>query len=155
VASFVTEVFEIAGIGAERAVRRAANRQEQVVDKAKIRLLGTRAKAFTGIALVCRVLVSTALLSLGRVGGVIAGLAALLCITIFRRWVFELQRRHSRHARAMAVLSVALTLALVAVLAVRRPGMALVLAIGELIGWLGRKDLAEARRLAGKSFVVV
>lgn len=154
-ASFVTEVFEIAGFGAERAVRRAANRQEQVVDKAKIRVLGTRAKLLSGVALVCRFAVATALLAFGRVPGVLVGLVALLCITLFRRMVHELGRRHSRYARHMAVLSVVLTLALIAVLAVRRPGMAVVLAIGELVGWQGRKDLAEARRLAGKRFVVV
>jgi len=155
VASFVTEVFEIAGFGAERAVRRAANKQEQVVDKAKIRVLGTRAKLQSGVALVCRFIVATALLSFGRVPGVILGLGALLAITVVRRTTYELQRRGSRYATAVAAVSVVLTLALIVALAIRRPGMGLALAIGEVAGWRGRKDLATARKLAGKQLVVV
>lgn len=154
--SFVAEVAEVMGWTPDRATERAFRFQDQVASKATLRYWGIRARLFNGVSLVFRYLVAAALLELGDAPFVVVYVAALAVLVLVRRIAHELEVRRSRHATLGDVVALVCTLGLLgAFVAIDRPGLAIVAALGELFSWLSRRDIYRARELSGRQAVVV
>ena len=155
-ASFVGEVAEVMGWTPERAAKRAFRFEDRVVSTAKLRYWGLRSRLLGGISLVFRYLVAAALLDFGDAPVVVVYAAAIGVLVLLRRASYELQVRGSRFATAADVVAFLATLSLIGTfVAISRPGMAAVAALGEFTSWLSRRDIQRARELAGRQAVVV